>query len=136
MPPFVLFVLVTDGVQIHAARVGFYYARCEIRQGIILCMTANECAIRVGLLRLNSERTEPEMRDLAENHYSARDVSCDRPHLGQDFRLLQHRLRCLFLFVWRIAVLAQDALYNYAQLGANTFANCPINRDVLFHCFH
>ena len=46
-------------------------------------------------------------------------------------RLLQHRLRRLLLLVRRIAVLAQDALHEHAQLGADVLAQRPVDRDVV-----
>ena len=45
-------------------------------------------------------------------------------------RLLQHGLRRLLLLVRRIAVLAQDALHQHAQLGADVLAQRPVDRDV------
>jgi len=48
-------------------------------------------------------------------------------------RLLEDRLRGLFLFVGGISVLAQDAFDDHAQVGANVFSDGPVDRDVLFY---
>src|SRR5437879_7282909 len=50
---------------------------------------------------------------------------------AEHFRLLQHRLRRLFLLVGRIAVLAQDALHDYAELRSDVLANRPVDSHVL-----
>ena len=47
-----------------------------------------------------------------------------------DFRLLQHRLRRLLLLVRRVAVLAQDALHEDPELGADVLADGPVDGDV------
>jgi len=44
--------------------------------------------------------------------------------------LLQHRLRCLLLLVWRVAVLAQTALDEHAELGPHILTQGPVDGDV------
>src|SRR6266566_1295843 len=46
---------------------------------------------------------------------------------AEQFRLLQHSLRGLLLFVRRIAVFAEDALHRDADFRADGFALKPVN---------
>lgn len=50
--------------------------------------------------------------------------------MRQDLCLLKNRLRCFYLLVGRVAILAQDALDHDVQLGANEFADRPVDGDV------
>ena len=53
------------------------------------------------------------------------------PALRQDFGLFQHRLRCLLLLVGRVAVLAEDAADQPAQVCADVLAQRPVDGDVV-----
>ena len=55
------------------------------------------------------------------------------PFLRQHLGLLQHGLRRLLLLVRRVAVLAQDALHDHAQLRPHVLAHRPVDGDVLPH---
>jgi hypothetical protein len=44
--------------------------------------------------------------------------------------LLKHRLRCLFLFVRQVAVLAEDAFHQRPQFRADAFFHRPVDRHI------
>lgn len=69
-------------------------------------------------------------RRLGKNQVDRRHGS-GRPGLGRNFRLFEDDLRGPLLLVGRIALFAQDALDEDAELGADILAHCPVDRDVL-----
>ena len=73
---------------------------------------------------------------LSNASFLVKAPSYHRPTLAKDFRLLQNEFSRPCLLVWRIAVLAQDTLDDDAQLGADVFANRPVDRHVLLNCLH
>ena len=54
----------------------------------------------------------------------------------EHFRLLYHCADRLLLLVWRVAMPAQSSPYQPPQVGARTFAQSPINADVITDGFH
>jgi hypothetical protein len=75
-----------------------------------------------------AERKAGSLRQL-----EPREVSVDGSKVTVELRLLQHRLRRLLLLVRRVAVLAQDALDEHAELGANVLAQGPVDGHVGAH---
>src|SRR5260370_29494582 len=55
------------------------------------------------------------------------------PILAEKLRLLQNRLGRFLLFIWWVSVLSEDPFNESAQLRADAFFYCPINRRVLPH---
>jgi len=55
------------------------------------------------------------------------------PFLGEQGGLFQHGLGGFFLFVGRVAVFAQDALDDDAQLGADGLAQGPVYANAAAH---
>src|SRR5208282_4891481 len=72
----------------------------------------------------------PASRRAAPNSSLPRSGGC-RPSFREQRRLLQDGLRCLFLLIRRVAVFAQDALDEHAQLGTDVFAHCPVDTRIL-----
>ncbi len=50
------------------------------------------------------------------------------PIFTEDFSLFQDGLGRFLLFIWWVAVFAQNATDDYPDLSAGTFPQCPINR--------
>src|SRR4029453_14472796 len=54
-----------------------------------------------------------------------------RPIAAKELCLLEHRLSGFFLFVWRVAVFAENAFDGDADFRAHGFALGPVNRDAV-----
>ena len=72
--------------------------------------------------------------------YSKLQLSTDFQRFGprrrQQFGLLQHQIGSGFLQIGRVAVFAQDALHQHANLGPRTLLDRPVDRDVLAYLLH
>src|SRR2546423_1610348 len=53
-----------------------------------------------------------------------------RPILAKQLRLLQYSLRSLLLLVWRIAMLAKDALDHCAEFSPDGFPRRPVDGHI------